>query len=397
MKTILKILPFLLSIISLSSCKNFGLDAISGSTLVWQSGSNNFFNQEPSVTLEGSKYITIDGEVESKTTIKLSKLPLRSITVKEARLSENRFKGSIINDKSFVKQIPTKENPAPLAPNGAPSINDGEIDFYGTFRYDGYALCDILSDIKVDKKSKEDFWPPVDLYIEVRNDAGDVAAFSWGELFYSANMYSIIIAKRATRVLTGKTGELWAYPSQTQIVVSSDLFSERNIPNPTSITIRSLKGNYTVNRDKSVYEKQPSFFTIASEGDTLAKINDIREELPVVSYPIIYYGHGMGYKGENTFTGQMLRDYITPYISKKNSHLLREGMLSISAIDGYRASFSLSEIINRNDQREVLLMHGQGKEIEEGRGGWSVYGGCDGFADRSIKGLTEIRLILPEN
>src|SRR5574344_1342388 len=124
MKTILKILPILLSIISLSSCKNFGLDAISGSTLVWQSGSNNFFNPEPSVTLEGSKYITIDGEVESKTTIKLSKLPLRSITVREARLSENRFKGSIINDKSFVKQIPTKENPAPLAPNGAPSIND---------------------------------------------------------------------------------------------------------------------------------------------------------------------------------------------------------------------------------------------------------------------------------
>ncbi len=385
----MKIKNLLLSIflpVILFSCKNLNIDGISGSTLIWQSGSNNFYNQEASATLKGDNLITINGEVDEVAKIKLSKMPLRSVTVREARISGDHFKGEIIDSVGFKYSTPTKENPAQIAPNGAPSISKDGIDFYGTYRYDGYALCDILSEIKVNKESKEEFWPPVDLYIEVRNDRGDCTVFSWGELFYSADMYGIVIAKRVTRVMTGKTGELWSIPSQTQLVVSSDLFSERNIPNPTTITIKSLKGNYIVNRDSTLFLEHPKYFTIKDQSNqTLATISTFSDTIPTISYPAIYYGHGMGYKGEREFKGQMLRDYLTPFLSKYDSKILREGLVSISGIDGYRSSFSISEIINRNDQREVLLMDN-----------YSIYAGCDAFADRSIKGLTEIRIIFPD-
>lgn len=59
-------------------------------------------------------------------------------------------------------------------------------------------------------------------------------------------------------------------------------------------------------------------------------------------------------------------------------------------MDGYRASFSLSELINRNDQRDPLLMFGASKE--KGHEAFSLYAGCDMFADRSIKGLNKITL-----
>lgn len=99
--------------------------------------------------------------------------------------------------------------------------------FLGAFRYDGVALCDILSSVKIDKLSKEDFYPPVDLYVEVWNDAGEFAVFSWGEIIYSADVYNIIIAKAATRVVPSKTDEKWEIPSGSKLVVGTDLFAER--------------------------------------------------------------------------------------------------------------------------------------------------------------------------
>ncbi|MEJ1729722.1 hypothetical protein SMA90_25655, partial [Escherichia coli] len=145
----LTLLAVLLSCSLTISCISLDLDAISGSTLVWNSGSNNYFNREAYTTLPGPKRLLIDGEVEKETEIKLSRLPLRTVTVKEAVY-----------------------------------CSEGDsIAFKGAFRYDGYALCDILSTLKVDKASKEDFWPPVDIYIEVRNKQGDMAVFSWGEIF----------------------------------------------------------------------------------------------------------------------------------------------------------------------------------------------------------------------
>jgi len=356
-RKITRYLPVFVILTGLSlavSCITVDLDAVSGSTLIWNSGSNNYFNREPYTTLTGPKKLLVDGEVEKETEIKLSRFPLRTVTVKEAV----------------------------YCPEG------DSIAFLGAFRYEGYALCDILNSLKVDKLSKEDLWPPVDLYIEISNEAGNTAVFSWGEIFYSANMYGIVIAKRVTRVIPGKTGQLWTLPTETKLVVETDLLSERNIPSPVRITVRSLKGNYVVNREPEVLENDPGIIYVQSSlSDTLAVLTELRDDLPLISHTTLFYGSSTGYKRVREFQGQQINRVLAPWFPADDYCAIRSGMMSIAGVDGYRAAFSLSELINRNDHRNPLL-------VKEGNS-FVVYAAGDAFADRCIKGLSEIRLIKP--
>ncbi|MCL1973293.1 MAG: hypothetical protein FWG54_00575 [Bacteroidetes bacterium] len=342
----------------LSSCR-WWPDAISGATWQWQSGSNNYYSQEEAIELKGPDRITVMGEVPYEQVVKLKRIPYRSVGVREAHVGGN------------------------------------EVAFEGLFRYDGYALCDILSAIKVDKLSKEDFYPPGDLYIEVRNDAGETAVFSWGEIFYAANMYNVIIAKYVTRVKPGKTGELWKIPVATKLVAGSDRLSERNISAPTSITIRSLKGDYIVDQNRT----DPSYSLIFEQADgsavTLdaksAEFDRLMERIPKNEYANVLYGHGMGYKGYGSYKGWRLSEVMDSYyeVTPKD---LRTGMFSVEGLDGYRAAVSFSEVMNRNDMAEMILMYDGDQKGEKGREGFSTYAGCDMMVDRAIKGLSKIRL-----
>jgi hypothetical protein len=69
---------------------------------------------------------------------------------------------------------------------------------------------------------------------------------------------------------------------------------------------------------------------------------------------------------------------------------LKTGLFVVSAPDGYRAVFTYSEIFNRNDQAEVLIvpMYGQATQ-----GAFLLYPAADYFSDRSIRCLNEVRLM----
>jgi len=73
-------------------------------------------------------------------------------------------------------------------------------------------------------------------------------------------------------------------------------------------------------------------------------------------------------------------------VSREN---LQKGIICISAADGYRAAFSWSEIFNRNDQQEFLLV--ETREGEDG-GLFRIFPAADFFSDRAIKSVTEIHL-----
>ena len=336
---------------TLASCKYLHIDGFSGSTIVWESGANNFFNQEAATKLNTPDKILITGEVEGEQVVSLKNLPWHSVTSRDAVMSGDTVR------------------------------------FEGAFRYDGYALCDILSSVKINKKSKEDFYPPVDLYVEVWNEKGEYATFSWGELFYSADVYNIIIAKTVTRVIPGKTGELWSVGKESRLVAGSDRLTVRNILNPTKIVIKSLSGNFKVNRDPAKFYADN---LLIAKGDSIhGQLATLPSGLPVVNQKTIFYGHGMGYRGEKEFSGVAINGILSKFYPSEEKSL-REGLVCIEAVDGYRASFSLSELINRNDYREPLLMYGSGKE--KGRESFSLFAGCDMFADRAIKGVSKITL-----
>ena len=345
------LLVLLALFLSLTSCKYLHIDGYSGSTLIWESGANNYFNTESPSDLKTVNEILITGETDGDQKILLEKLPWHSVTVREVIMESDSAK------------------------------------FLGAFRYDGVALCDILSSVKIDKLSKEDFYPPVDLYVEVWNDAGEFAVFSWGEIIYSADVYNIIIAKAATRVVPSKTDEKWEIPSGSKLVVGTDLFAERGILNPSKIVIKSLKGDFKVNRDPEIFYSNK--LDVLKGGELIASFNSIPENLPKLDRRTIYYGHGMGYKGVRTFSG-VRADGLLRGILPMDKRSLREGLICIEAVDGYRATFSLSELINRVDGMEPLIMFGDG--AEKGRETFSLYADNDMFADRSIKGISKITL-----
>ncbi|GEM_PF-50504 len=338
-------------VIVVCGCKLFRPDAYSGSTLIWESGANNYFNRDEPTSLKFSNEILITGELDKDVKIKLSGLPWHSVTVKE------------------------------VVPQGDSMV------FKGAFRYDGYALCDILSTVKVNKWKGEEFYPPVDLFVEVWNQEGEYAVFSWGEIFYAADVYKIILARSVSRVIPGKTKELWQLPEFAKIVAGTDHNSVRNISNPVKIVIRSLRGNFKVDRNPQVF-RSDSLIIEGDRGVGTVDATDMREQ---IIYKTHFYGQSMGYKGVKVYKGISLKDKMESLFSN-NPQLLSTAMLCIEATDGYRAAFSLSEIINRNDGMESVLMYGGN---EEGRGGFSLFSIFDMFADRAIKSISRISIYKP--
>ena len=83
----------------------------------------------------------------------------------------------------------------------------------------------------------------------------------------------------------------------------------------------------------------------------------------------------------------MLKDVISPFFTLTRTNL-RSGIMCIAAEDGYRSTASFSEIFNRNDQQELLLVKTQ---ADEDGGLFRIFPACD-FFDRAIKSVKEIHL-----
>ena len=68
---------------------------------------------------------------------------------------------------------------------------------------------------------------------------------------------------------------------------------------------------------------------------------------------------------------------------------LQKDLVVIVGKDGYRSAFTLSEIMNRNDQAEILLVP---CENEKDGGKYRIFPSCDFFSDRAVKAVSEIHI-----
>jgi hypothetical protein len=311
---------------------------------------NDFYDDAPQADLVMSA-LTLEGEIGNPGPVDFSALPLRQIVVKETL-----FDGK----------------------NGT---------FVGSYQYEGYSLYDILDRVVLKKKNEAEFAPIIDLFVVIENAAGEKAVISWGELYYPIHRHEIIIASKVRRIVPSKTKELWPLPAVSKLVVASDLYTERNISSPVKITIRSSTLNYKVDRNiPDMYAGELKF----SDRDQLLKsISDGGLEGNQVSYGSVFYGRGTGIHGTTPFRGVMLKDYSAD-IYKMSGENLKTGLLVVSAPDGYRAVFTYSEIFNRNDQAEVLIVPMSGVKKQ---GAFLLYPAADFFSDRSIRCLNEIKFV----
>jgi len=309
---------------------------------------NNFYDNEPVQQLSMVQLV-VDGEIANPDTVDFSKLPIHSVIVKEALLNA-----------------------------------DGTNKFIGAYRYDGYSLFDILNTVKIQKKNADIFPPIIDLYIEVSNDAGEKVVFSWGEIYYPNNLHKIIIANAVMRIVPSKTKELWPLPETSKLVAGNDLLTERNISNPTRITVRSLDATFKINREiKPLFSDKLKVVNVNGNESFLS----IPKSLSPVTFNTIFYGRGRGIHSTTPFTGYCLKD-ILHSIYPLSKDKIQRGLFTVAALDGYRMSVTYSELFNRNDQQEFLLIDDP-QNMEGGR--YKLFPACDFFSDRAIKALNEIR------
>ncbi|MDM8002076.1 MAG: hypothetical protein QUS66_04065, partial [Bacteroidota bacterium] len=264
---------------------------------------NDFYDDAPTVQLKGNKKILVTGEIEKDMTVDLTRLPKRSITVKET------------------------------------TLNDGKVGFTGAYRYDGYSVYDILDKVVLKKKNEAEFLPIIDLYVEITNDRGETAVFSWGEIYYPVNMHRLMIATSVARIVPSKAKDLWPLPTETKVIAGNDLVTSRNISNPVKITIKSLDSKYTINKGMSPMFSET--MRLCVNGKQRAVLSQLPEGMDSETYHTVFYGRGMGIHGTTPFNGKMLHELLKDYY-RMNPASLQQGMVVIAGLDGYRAAFTLS-------------------------------------------------------
>ena len=310
-----------------------------------------FFDDSNPVEYSASD-ILITGEVEQEQTIKLSSLPLRSFPYKEVLRKDN-------DKKRFI----------------------------GSYYVSGYSLYDIIANVKLKKTNEEEFRPLVDLYIIVENDKGDKTIFSWGELFYTKDNHKSIIAKSITPINPSKGKMEWPVAENSRLICSYDLTNERFIENPTKITIKSAPGEYSKERVENTYSPE---MEIIYDGKT-HPIGKLDYECKHRSFEHIGYGHGRGFKSIENKDGILLKDVLL-HTLLFDSEIIKTGLVILSAKDGYRVTYSLSEIINRNDLEDCLLFD-CGNKSDAGK--YTSFMIADFFVDRNVKSIEKLEIIKP--
>jgi hypothetical protein len=351
--TSLVLIAGLIAFMACQRTNNKQITNVADSTgLSWDTSdrTNDFYDDAETVNLPGPREITIEGEIGQSMKIDLSKLKKHSVIVKETILKSE--------SDSFV----------------------------GAYRYDGYSLYDILNEVVLKKKNESVFRPIIDLFVEVSNAAGEKVVLSWGEIYYPIHRNEILIATDVMRIVPSKTKELWTLPVKSRLIVSSDLVTARNISEPSKITIRSFPlDEVKVNKDmKPLFSPE---FKIADGAKNLKVVREIPAEMTVQNYPAIFYGRGRGIHSTQPFKGVMIKDMLQPMFPLSNDRL-QHGMFVAIAADGYRSVYTYSEVMNRDDQSELLLIaHPEEKEDAVFR----LYPAMDFFSDRAVKALTEVR------
>jgi hypothetical protein len=308
---------------------------------------NDFYDNNEFHTLQGFD-IEVVGEIVNPGKVDVSRLPLRSLNVSEAVLAK------------------------------------GKQTFIGSYTYRGYSLFDILKERYLDKKNKREFSPIIDLLVKVENKQGDKVVLSWGEIFYPAALHRIIAAVQVARIIPSKTGERWPLPRQARLVCGDDLFADRNIDNPSKITVFSVPLHFKVRRHLNpLYSGRIDVFAGKKKIDVIEKLG---EQLPVRAYPSVFYGRGRGFHGIRYFEGKLLKAVLAEYADLDRENV-RRGYWVVSAADGYRVAITFAELFNRSDQKEFLIYDtGAGRDT----GRFKLFPPADFFSDRAVKAVSGI-------
>jgi len=312
---------------------------------------NDFYDNTPVKALPGALKIEVVGEVANPGFVNLKNLSRHSLIIREARLKK------------------------------------GEITFVGSYRYDGYSLFDILKEKIVAKKNQAEFRSIIDLMVAVENQQGEKIILSWGEIYYPSALHRILIADRVAPIIPSETKENWPLPDAMKLVCGNDLVSERNISSPVRITVFSAPLSLPGKKgQKPLFAT--NFQVLRSDGTT-AVVDPTGWQAVAREYPAVFYGRGKGFHGIQHFNGRPLKDVLKSFFAM-DSDTLQRSYLVAASVDGYRVAMSCSEVFNRNDQTEFLLID-RGDDQDGGR--FAIFPAPDFFSDRAVKAVNSVHFL----
>jgi hypothetical protein len=324
------------------------LCTISSIVLAQSTGQDSLSAESETIDF-GITSIRIDGEVENPGVVDLSQLPLRTVRIKELAVDDT-----------------------------------GRQQFKGAFLYTGYSLFDILGTVKVKKANEKEFSPSTDLYVIVENEKGQRTVLSWGEIFYARDDSRIMLSRGIKAINPSKFKARWPVPAGPRLICADDLNNIRFVSDPTRLTVKSFTGSFSAEKPKEMYSTEMKIVNGAQSFD----VGEIPSTVLLRTYVSVGYGHGMGYKGVQSVAGYLLKDALNSLRLDLTDY--RESIAVVSAKDRYRAVFSISEIFNRNDNEDFLLVD-QRKSKKDGR--YSLFASPDFFVDRNVKAIDKIEIV----
>ena len=219
----------------------------------------------------------------------------------------------------------------------------------------------------------------------VENDKGEKAVFSWGEIYYTRDNFSDLIPKDVRPVNPAKGDRTWPLPAVPRLICGGDLYNDRYIAAPARITVKSVPGVFP--GEKHAAALSPELEIV--HGGTTTVVSAPAGFLRGRGNPAAAYGHGMGYKGLQTTEGFLLKDILLKAGVKQQGS--GSSLVVISSKDGHRSSFSLSEILNRNDSEDFLVVDKGMDDSDEGR--FALFVPSDFFVDRNIRSIAKVEII----
>jgi hypothetical protein len=332
-----------------------------------------------------------------------------------------------------VKGCVAKEGPAELG--GMPTVHRfaklaGPGGAYrATVEVEGVALHDVLQQAQVKKKVDDGFGRPLDTLVVVRGRSGQVALFSWGELFARNEGGPLLAASLRLRIpshhdeIEAKTYDRGfldvaarerldlkscqachagpepprlEVPKGWCLVAPEEGFGGRFVEDVTEISVQQV-GISVVADKESGKKPDPNAFVAAPtvvglDGKSVPAGPEQLGALPRRTFSDAVVGMGRGYRGRHRVEGIDLAAALAPVVGSAGVDARMVWVL-VTAQDGYRALYSGSEVFTPRRGEGVLLVESEdGKPLGPGNGRYKSLPTGDFFADRDVRLVKEIRL-----
>jgi len=306
-------------------------------------------------------------------------------------------------------------------------IADPEGNFLGSLELSGYALRDVLGEVK--KQDDDGFNLPLDTFITAKGQSGDPVVFSYGEVFSTPDE-GVLLADSAKLILPGKHSSLpdnknnpttilldvkkrdkikldscaschdgeanqkLYFPKGWLLIAPQDGFGGRYIESPTEISVAQVGIKIKDTRSSGGRDSIVESPVIIGPDNKIHQFSlEDFQNLPRLTMTDAGIGHGKGYRGTNTWEGPALKSLLWPLLpaslNPKKTYIL------VSAADGYRSTYSGLEVFN-HPKCVLLVDRKDGKPLGTGAGLYTTVQQGDFFVDRNVRMVEEIRVVVVE-